>query len=137
MRTFKLATGATALAAAAITLFAGTASAARTADAVGGKDNITVSINNTDDKCWSGTVLLDEMIQQVLLTPEKPSAVLANIKAGTYQVRIHVYVGEGESCTVNTPAVELLNKSVEVGATSAGNPLQELIESGSAALGQK
>ncbi|MEV6277153.1 hypothetical protein [Nocardia sp. NPDC051832] len=136
MRTFKLATGATALAAAAITLFAGTASAARTADAVGGKDNITVSINNTDDKCWSGTVMLDDRLQQAILTHEKPSAVLADIKPGTYNVQVHLFVGEGESCTVNKPAIELLNKNVEVGGT-AGNPLQDLIESGSAALGQK
>ncbi|MEU8895351.1 hypothetical protein [Nocardia sp. NPDC048505] len=135
MRTLKLATGATALAAATITMLAGTASAARTADAVGGKDDITVSINNTDDKCWSGTVLLDEKLQSVILTPDKPSAVLANLQAGAHQVRVHLYVGEGESCTVNSPAVELLNKNVQVGA--AANPLQELLESGSAALGQK
>ncbi|MEV0249648.1 hypothetical protein AB0H76_23810 [Nocardia sp. NPDC050712] len=135
MRTFKIVTGTTVLAAAMVTMLAGTASAAKTADAVGGKDDITVSINNTDDKCWSGTVLLDEGLQQVILTPDKPSAVLADIKAGAHQVRIHLYVGEGESCTVNNPPVELLNKQVQVGA--AGNPLQDLIESGSAALGQK
>ncbi|MFC9893381.1 hypothetical protein ACFVMC_06785 [Nocardia sp. NPDC127579] len=136
MRTLKLATVSTALAAAAMTLLAGTASAAKTADAVGSTDSITVSINNTDDRCWSGTVLLDEMMQQVILTPDKPSAVLKDVAKGTHQVRVHLYVGEGESCTVNSPAVELLNKSVQVGA-AAGNPLQDLLETGSAALGQK
>ncbi|MFD6463773.1 hypothetical protein, partial [Streptomyces roseolus] len=82
------------------------------------------------------TVLLDEMMQQVILTNDKPTAVIPNVKAGSHQVRIHLYIGEGESCTVNNPAVELLNKRVEVGATT-GNPLQDLIASGSAALGQK
>ncbi|MFD6394105.1 hypothetical protein [Nocardia sp. NPDC060259] len=136
MRTFKLASGATALAAVAITLFAGTASAARTADAVGGADTITVSINNTDDACWSGTVMVDEMLQSAILSKEKPSAVLANIAAGNHRVRVHLYVGEGESCSVNSPAVELLDKTVAVG-DAAGNPIQDLLDSGSAALGLK
>lgn len=136
MRTFKLATGATALATVAFTLFAGTAAAARTAEAVGGADSITVSINNTDDACWSGTVLLDEALQQTILTVDKPSAVLANIEPGNHRVRIHLYVGEGESCSVNTPAVQLLDTTVTVG-DAAGNPIQELLDAGSAALGLK
>ncbi|MFE6922769.1 hypothetical protein ACFVAV_17150 [Nocardia sp. NPDC057663] len=136
MRTFKLATGATALVTVAITLFAGTASAARTAEAVGGTDNITVSIDNTDDACWSGTVLLDEMMQSTILSREKPSAVLGNIEAGNHRVRIHLYVGEGDTCSVNSPAIELLDKNVAVGG-AAGNPIQDLLDAGSAALGLK
>ncbi|WP_336084795.1 hypothetical protein [Nocardia sp. SSK8] len=136
MRTFKLATGATALATVAFTLLAGTASAARTADAVGGADNITVSINNTDDACWSGTVMLDEMLQQTILSADKPSAVLTDIAAGEHRVRVHLYVGEGDTCSVNTPAIELLDETVTVGEAS-GNPIQDLLDSGSAALGLK
>ncbi|WP_280307034.1 hypothetical protein [Nocardia neocaledoniensis] len=132
----RLATGATALATVALTFFAGTASAARSADAVGGADDITVTITNTDDACWSGTVMVDEMLQGAILSKDKPSAVLANIEAGDHRVRVHLYVGEGENCTVNTPAVELLDTTVTVGA-AAGNPIQELLDAGSAALGLK
>ncbi|MFE3542211.1 hypothetical protein ACFXK0_04465 [Nocardia sp. NPDC059177] len=135
MRTVKFVTGATALATVAFTLLAGTASAARTAEAVAGADNITVSINNTDDACWSGTIMLDEMLQQSILTVDKPSAVLANVEAGSHRVRVHLYVGEGDTCSVNTPAVELLDTTVTVGA--AGNPIQDLLDAGSSALGLK
>ncbi|MFC4124125.1 hypothetical protein [Nocardia rhizosphaerae] len=136
MRTFKLATGVTALATVALTAFAGTASAARTADAVAGADSITVSIQNTDDACWSGTVMLDEMLQGTILTHEQPTAVLENVEAGEHRVQVHLYVGEGDTCSVHTPAVELLDKTVTVGA-AADNPLGDLLDAGSAALGLK
>ncbi|MFE7723401.1 hypothetical protein ACFU44_30710 [Nocardia rhizosphaerihabitans] len=57
-------------------------------------------------------------MQSAILSREKPSAVLANIEAGNHRVRIHLYVGEGETCSVNSLAIELLDKTVAVGDTA-------------------
>ncbi|MFI9504828.1 hypothetical protein [Nocardia sp. NPDC052566] len=123
MRTFKFAAAASGLAATMIALTVpGTASAAASAEAVGGPEKITISVR--EDKPWTANVLIDGALQQVLPTRENPTAVITGVKPGSHRVQIYLF---GENTYL--PAEEVLNRQVEV---SAANPLQDLINSGSA-----
>ncbi|MFI6210509.1 hypothetical protein V7968_37015 [Nocardia vulneris] len=104
---------------AAVVMVAGTgiAAAETTADAVGGKEQITVSVNS-DEKYWVGLVEVDNQIQDFVLgsvgeTVVGPRYVIEKVQPGTHRVKITVSVNGGFGTTA-------LDRDVEV--TSAAGP---------------
>ncbi|BCK59113.1 hypothetical protein [Nocardia wallacei] len=94
----------------------GTSAAATSAEAVGGTEQITVSVNS-DNEHWVGLVEVDNKIQDFVLGPQGegivgPRYVIENVQPGIRHVKIVVSVDGGFGTTA-------LDRDVEVSSAQS------------------